>query len=149
MYKKTLCSILVLFLSSASHALKFNYDNYSEVSGLKYSFTFNGQDWIAPDIFGASSPAILNRHDMGAVRFAELPKAWRIEAPDKAKFHCWDKSDEQKTFNNTLTLSSAKFAHKNGLLLDITDRDSGNISIHITDMDGNGVYSNTIICNIE
>lgn len=149
MYKKISLLVLVLFLSSTSHALKFSYDNYSEISGLKYSFSFNGQDWVTPDVFGASSPAILNRHNMGAVKFAELPKAWKIEAPDKAKFHCWDKADEEKSFNNILTLSNAKFAHKNELLLDIVDIDSANISMHITDMDGNGVYSNTIICSVE
>jgi hypothetical protein len=147
MYKKT-ALILVLFLSSASYALKFSYDNYSDITGLKYSFTFNGQDWITPDVFGANSPAILNRHKLSDVRFAQLPKAWKIEAPDKTKFHCWDKSDEQKTFNNILTLNNIKFAHKNGLLLDVVDNDVG-VSMHITDIDGNGVYSNTIICSIE
>jgi len=148
MYKKISLLALVLFLSSTSYALKFNYDNYSEISGLKYSFSFNGQDWVAPDVFGASSPAILDRRKMGAVKFAELPKAWKVEAPGKIKFHCWDKSDEQKNFNNVLILSNAKFIHKNELLLDITDNEAG-ISMFITDMDGNGVYSNTIICSVE
>jgi len=147
MYKKISLLVLALFLSSTSYALKFSYDNYSEIPGLKYSFTFNGQDWITPDIFGANSAAILNRHKMGEVKFAELPKAWKIEAPDRTNFHCWNKSDEQKVFNNILTLSNAKFAHKNELLLDIIDNDIG-IMMHITDMNGNEVYSNTIVCSV-
>ena len=147
MYKRVLL-VAALFLSSTSHALKFNYDNYSEVSGLKYSFTFNNNDWITPDVFGANSPMILNYKGMGVLKFAEFPKAWKVEAPDKVKFHCWDKRDEQKVFNNILTLNEAKLAHKNELLLDVIDNSAG-ISMHITDMDGNGVYSNTIICSVE
>lgn len=149
MYRKTLLLILTLFLSSTSHALKFTYDNYSEISGLKYSLTFNGRDWVTPDIFGASSPTILNSYKMSAVKLAELPKAWKIEAPNKTKFHCWDRSDEQKKFNNILTLKKAEFIDRDDLLLDIIDHDASGILMHITDMDGNGVYSNTIICSIE
>lgn len=149
MYKKISLLVLALFLSSTSYALKFNYNNYSEISGLKYSFSFNGQDWITPDVFGAKSPAILNRNKAGAVKFAELPKAWKIEAPDNVKFKCWDASDEQKTANNIVTLHNTKFARKNDLWLDVLDNGPAGISVRIIDQDGNGVYSNTIMCNIE
>lgn len=148
MHQKTLLVVLAWFLSSASYALKFNYDNYSDIAGLKYSFSFNGQDWITPDVFGTSSPAILDHRNMGAVKFAQLPKAWKIEAPKQANWHCWDENDQQKTFNNVLVLKQAKFSHKNDLLLDVIDYEQG-ITVRITDMDGNGEYSNVLICRPE
>jgi hypothetical protein len=149
MYRKILL-VSVLFLSSASYALKFKHANDSDIAGLKYSYAFDGYHWI--DAFGDNSPAILAQHKIDEINIARLPKAWKIEAPDKSKFYCWDQADQQQKFTNVLAMSNLEFfdsfVDKDDLLLDIVAETIG-ISVRVTDMDGKAAYSNTLICSVE
>lgn len=141
----------ILFLSvtlfaTPAWALKFSYDNYSDIPLLKYSFSFNDKDWFESDDTKALAPKGFKTIEFGD----SLPISWAISAPAGKTLSCITQGDhEKKPVKNIVTLNSPSAAKKNDLLLDIIDTNNrGSFLAGITDLDGERQYSNFIECTI-
>jgi hypothetical protein len=130
---------------SAAQAISFSYDNYSQVSPLKYAFSFNGKDWLRP------ADDSLHSRDYKTIDFTDsLPMSWQVEVASGKTLRCWDAFVEpKKEVKNIVTLSKAEFAKEENLLLDVIDEGENNIFVSIIDQDGESTYSNSIVCKVE
>lgn len=135
-----------LFLASSSQALQFSYDNYTKISQLQYSFSFDGYCW-----FQHVDSSVLSSREFRTLEFGKvLPLAWKVTVVDDKKMHCWRANDQQKKpVPNIVTLKQQKYTHEPDLLLDVIPSGSQGLLMHVIDLDGNKVYSNTIECYIE
>ncbi|MEI8054761.1 MAG: hypothetical protein WCH10_02010 [bacterium] len=144
-FKLCLC-VCFFLLSLPSQALEFHYDNYSRVPSLKYSFTFDGYNWLSNN-----NELLLDQQEFRTIEFGSLaPLAWKVDAPSGKKIHCFDLFDQQKNeVKNIVTLKDAKFAERDDLLLDVIDDGASGILVSIISADGDRIYSNAISCSID
>lgn len=144
-FKTKILFLSAMLFSAPALALKFSYDNYSRVPLLKYSFTFNNNNWFQSDDANMLAPK-----DFKTMEFGDsVPVSWEISPPSGKTLSCWQQGDhEKKSVKSIVTLTSLKFAKEDDLLLDIIDSDTNSFMAGIIDLDGERRYSNFIECTI-
>jgi len=142
---KTLFLTAMLFAVPAL-ALHFSYDNYSGIPLLKYSFTFDGNNWFKSDDANLLAPKGFKTVEFGD----SIPVSWEISPPAGKTLSCWQQGDhEKKSVKSIVTLTSHKSTKEDNLLLDVIDSTASGFIVGIIDLDGEQRFSNVIECTIS